>query len=78
MTDKHRRKRENRHEIPNLPLPRHIIRTNDHPDRTPNTEHEGDFEAFEESRYFFEEDDSFDFLGGRAPCHVNFEEVGEQ
>ena len=61
-----------------LPVPREGELPSDHESGTGNTKDEGELEALEESRYFFEERDVFCFFGGCTPGHVDFKEVGQE
>lgn len=79
MSNDHRAEREDGHEIIDDPFPGH--RTDgedDHHGRADKAEEEGEFEALDQSGQFDEEGRVFDFLGRRAPRHVDFEEVAEE
>lgn len=78
MADNDRSQGINSHKVINAPVPRKHRCARNHKSRARNTEDEGEFETLHKSRHFFEKGGVFDFLGGSAPRHVDFEEVAEK
>jgi hypothetical protein len=68
----------NSHEVIDAPVPRKRHSARNHKTSAKNAEDEGEFEALHEARNFFKEGCVFDFLGGCAPGHVDFEEMTEK
>ncbi|TGO57386.1 hypothetical protein BCON_0066g00350 [Botryotinia convoluta] len=78
MTHNHCTQRKNRDKSIDSPIPRHDERAHNHTRGHENAEEECVFEAFEQTRDFFEEGHVFDFFGRGAPRHVDFEEMAEE
>ncbi|TEY70290.1 hypothetical protein BOTCAL_0107g00030 [Botryotinia calthae] len=78
MTHNHRTQREDSNKSIDYPIPRHGDRAHNHAGGHENAEDESVFKALEQTRDFFKESYVFDFFGGGAPGHVDFEEMTEQ
>lgn len=78
MTHDDRTQRENGNKSIDSPIPGHGERAHNHTCSHEDAEEESVFEALEQTRDFFKEGDVFDFFGGGAPGHVDFEEMTEE
>ena len=80
MTRRNRRHGQDCHEILDLPIRRDEAarREQDHPNDAHAREEHAEFEFLEHFGNFDEEVGEFGFFGGSAPCHVDFEHVGQE